>query len=134
LAEHKNKSFFLGVGLTQTHPGYQHLPQFTKLYPPEKVTWEKEPADIRVHVPTVAFEGYLTEKLDEAGRRKHIANYWAAISTLDFYVGAILEALEKEGLADSTIILFTSDHGRHLGEHGGICIGSARTGTWPSRE
>src|SRR5262245_28816988 len=34
LTENKNKTFFLGVGLTQTHPGYQHLPQFTKLYPP----------------------------------------------------------------------------------------------------
>jgi iduronate 2-sulfatase len=108
------------VGLTGTHPGFQHTPEFRKLYPTDKITWEKEPPDIRANVPPVAFEGYLTSKFLDEERRKHIASYYAAISTLDAQVGAIIAALEKNGLVENTIIVFTSDHGRHLGEHGGI--------------
>jgi arylsulfatase A-like enzyme len=43
--------------------------------------------------------------------------YYAMISEVDHYVGEILNTLEHQGLRDSTIILFTSDHGDWLGEH-----------------
>lgn len=44
--------------------------------------------------------------------------YYAAVTEVDYYVGQILEALEANGLAERTIIVFTSDHGEWLGEHG----------------
>jgi len=44
--------------------------------------------------------------------------YRAMIRTVDIQVGRILETLEEEGLLDSTVILFTADHGEMLGDHG----------------
>lgn len=120
LERNKDRPFFLAVGLTATHPGFQHTPQFLKLYPPEKITWTLEPATIRQNVPPVAFKGYLTSEKTDAERRKHTASYFAAVSTLDDQVGNILGALQRHQLTEKTIIVFTSDHGRHLGEHGGI--------------
>ncbi len=46
------------------------------------------------------------------------ANYYGMISLVDHQVGRILAALEDEGLADNTLVVFTSDHGELLGDHG----------------
>ena len=43
--------------------------------------------------------------------------YHASVSFVDAFVGKILTALEATGLRDNTIVIFTSDHGYHLGEH-----------------
>ena len=41
----------------------------------------------------------------------------AATSYMDAQVGKVLSALDEEGLREKTIVIFTSDHGYHLGEH-----------------
>jgi arylsulfatase A-like enzyme len=46
------------------------------------------------------------------------ANYYGMIAFIDHGVGRILDALEEEGLAEDTIVIFTSDHGELLGDHG----------------
>jgi uncharacterized sulfatase len=51
-------------------------------------------------------------------RREAIRAYYAAISFIDAQVGRMLSALEAKGLSGNTIIIFTSDHGFQLGEHG----------------
>ncbi|MCB0634318.1 MAG: sulfatase-like hydrolase/transferase, partial [Lewinella sp.] len=43
--------------------------------------------------------------------------YYASVTYMDVQVGKVLDALEEAGLEDRTIIVFTSDHGYHLGEH-----------------
>jgi arylsulfatase len=59
--------------------------------------------------------GYLSYSEDELQQVK--AAYWAMVSLVDDEVGRILAALEEEGLADNTIVVFTSDHGEMLGDH-----------------
>jgi choline-sulfatase len=44
--------------------------------------------------------------------------YWALVTRLDAMIGAILTALRENGLEENTIILYTSDHGEQVGEHG----------------
>ena len=49
--------------------------------------------------------------------QKAIAAYYASVSYMDAQVGKVLNTLKEEGLEDKTIVIFTSDHGFHLGEH-----------------
>jgi arylsulfatase A-like enzyme len=63
-------------------------------------------------------EGSRTASLTEAQLRKMTANYFGMISLVDHNVGRILSALRDEGLEESTIVVFTSDHGDLLGDHG----------------
>jgi len=49
--------------------------------------------------------------------RRLIANYWGLCSLVDTYAGRILDALEANGQADDTIVVFTSDHGDMMGAH-----------------
>ncbi len=56
--------------------------------------------------------------LDPALAKQAIQAYWASITFADAQVGRILYALEALGLKENTIVLFTSDHGYHMGEHG----------------
>ncbi len=53
----------------------------------------------------------------EADWRRLIANYWGLCSLVDTHVGTILETLEDCGLAEDTIVVFTSDHGDMMGSH-----------------
>jgi arylsulfatase A-like enzyme len=47
-----------------------------------------------------------------------ISNYYGLIREIDDWVGAILDTLDKHGLTDNTLVIFTSDHGEMLGAHG----------------
>ena len=47
-----------------------------------------------------------------------IARYYAMIELIDHNVGRLLEALERTGQRERTVIVFTSDHGEMLGDHG----------------
>ena len=53
----------------------------------------------------------------EAGWRALRAHYFASVSLVDMMVGKITAALERNGLSDNTIVVFTSDHGDLLGDH-----------------
>ncbi len=50
--------------------------------------------------------------------RKELALYYGAIAALDFQMGRLLDALEQLGVAEDTIVCYTSDHGDHLSSHG----------------
>jgi arylsulfatase A-like enzyme len=52
--------------------------------------------------------------------RKHIKGYYAQMTGVDYEFGRVLKCLEDEGLADNTIVIFTSDHGDCLGRHNEI--------------
>ena len=59
----------------------------------------------------------------DAQLRELIANYYGMISLVDHSVGRVLAALQDEGLADNTVVVFTSDHGDWLGDHGLVLKG-----------
>ena len=68
------------------------------------------------HMKTrIKYQGHLA---DTAFLREMNAGYLASTLALDAYMGDVIKTLEEEGILDNTIVVFTSDHGDHLGCHG----------------
>jgi len=63
-------------------------------------------------------EGSRTDPLPEHQLRAMTANYFGMISLIDHNVGRLLDTLDAEGIAEDTLVVFTSDHGDLLGDHG----------------
>ena len=116
----KAKPFWLGVGFVRPHVPFvaprSYFPPFkpyAKLSLPPKVPgdWDDIPK---------AGINYCTSvnmKMDLRRQKKAVGGYYASVAYLDAQVGKVLNALDEAGLRDETIVIFTSDHGFHLGEH-----------------
>ncbi len=58
------------------------------------------------------------DKISEIDLKTAIAAYFGMITCMDHMIGEMLDTLEKQGILDNTYIIYTSDHGESLGEHG----------------
>ncbi|MBI2432157.1 MAG: sulfatase-like hydrolase/transferase [Candidatus Hydrogenedentes bacterium] len=125
LRRHRDEPFILHVNYLEPHmPFWGPLNDLHKLediqFPPnfEDPLEENEPMSYRFRAKKYA--GMYDERFDlaaAAGWRRLIANYWGLVSQIDRSVGGILTTLEELGLAEDTIVVFTSDHGDMMGSH-----------------
>lgn len=60
----------------------------------------------------------VDDSLDDAGRKQCAAIYYALCAWVDHQVGRVMGALEKAGIADTTRVVYTSDHGDNIGARG----------------
>jgi arylsulfatase A-like enzyme len=67
--------------------------------------------------------GYRSHLVDQDQLRRDIAIYYGMISFMDAQIGRILDRLDTLGTADSTLVVFTTDHGHFIGQHGLIAKG-----------
>lgn len=119
----KNETpFFLAVGLYRPHTPYVAPKKYFDMYDVDSIRVPTIPAGYHDTLPKPAVTSINRRKeernLDQALARQAIQAYYASISFADAQVGRILDALAANGLADNTIVVFTSDHGYHMGEHG----------------
>jgi len=117
----KDKPFFLAVGLFRPHTPYVAPKKYFDMYPREKLVIPKIPAGYRETLPKPARTSVSRKdqvNLSEDLARQTIQAYYASITFADAQLGRILDALDETGLAKNTIVVFTSDHGYHMGEHG----------------
>ena len=56
--------------------------------------------------------------MDDALLRRNMAIYYGMVSFMDDQIGRILDSLDALGIADNTVVVFTTDHGHYLGHHG----------------
>ena len=117
----RDKPFFVAAGFYRPHCPYVAPKKYFDLYPIEKVTMPQGPWDYIKSVPPAALSStnpwpWLGVKEQQA--RESLQAYWAAISFVDAQIGRLLDALERLRLADNTIVVFWSDHGYHVGDHG----------------
>ncbi|BDD91980.1 sulfatase [Pandoraea sp. NE5] len=75
------------------------------------------------HIRRIREEYSRIGEVSDQQLRELIANYYGMISLVDDNVGRILDTLQQQGLADNTIVVFTSDHGEWLGDHGLVLKG-----------
>lgn len=111
--------FFLAVGFFRPHTPYVAPKKYFDLY--DKDTLPVEPAPrLEDRIPEGAFGSAKKEQeeMTDDQRREARQAYYASISFMDAQLGRVISALDRLGLAESTIVVFTSDHGYHLGEHG----------------
>ena len=57
-------------------------------------------------------------QMDEQRSREIMASYYGMVSLMDHHIGRIIDHLEEKGILEDTIIIFTSDHGDYMGNHG----------------
>lgn len=120
IAAHKDEPFFLGVGFVRPHVPFvaprSYYPPFkpySKLTLPEKLAgdWDDVPK------AGINYKTSVNMKMDVRRQKKAVGGYYASVAYMDRQVGKVLDALSDAGLDDNTIVIFTSDHGYHLGEH-----------------
>ncbi len=120
-AARSGRPFYIAAGFRRPHTPYIAPRKYFDLYPPERMTWPAEPPGHLAGIPPIALTyppGAPT--LPEARRAGVMSAYFASISFMDAQVGVLLDAIDRLKLWDRTVVVFQSDHGYHLGEHGGL--------------
>jgi arylsulfatase A-like enzyme len=120
------KPFFIAVGFSEPHSPPTAPKRFFDLYDPATI---ELPPDFQPHptvpdgfpracLPGVNYDLFMQRDATPDAAREMIRAYRASASWTDWNVGRVLDALDRLGLAQNTIVIFTSDHGYHLGEKG----------------
>jgi arylsulfatase A-like enzyme len=120
-AKAKSGPFMCYIALTSPHDPRTPPPPFDKMYDPTKIPLPKnfypvhpfDNGDLNVRDEQLL----PTPRTPEAIKRE-IALYYGMISEMDAQVGRILDALDKEGLRENTLIIFAGDNGLAVGQHG----------------
>ncbi|HOI28466.1 MAG TPA: sulfatase-like hydrolase/transferase [Melioribacteraceae bacterium] len=125
LKRNKNNPFILYVNFLEPHPPFngplndKYDPDYIDLPPNfDDDLEEDEPLRYRMIREKLFNEKYKGEPLRTAQDwRKMKSKYWGLVSQVDLSIGAILKNVEDLGLAENTIVIFTSDHGEMMGAH-----------------
>ncbi|MFI4874544.1 MAG: sulfatase, partial [Blastopirellula sp. JB062] len=118
LRKHKNERFFLAVGMIRPHVPLVAPAKFFEPYPADAMKLPPKIADDWDDIPKLGVSrNSEATGMTLSGQRQTLAAYYAAVAYMDYQVGRILDELSQLGLAENTIVVFTSDHGYHLGEH-----------------
>jgi iduronate 2-sulfatase len=116
----RNENFFLTVGFYRPHTPYVAPKKWFDLYPLDKITLPALSEDDRTRTPAPAYRSSKKdqENISDEQRKQAIQAYHSSTSFMDAQVGIVVDALDRLGLAKDTVIVFVSDHGYHLADHG----------------
>ena len=120
LKRHKDKPFFLACGFVRPHVPLVAPAKYFDLYDRDAMIAPVVPENDLEDVPGIIRNYKRNSTSYGVTPELHkglLEAYYASISYMDAQVGRVLDALEELGLADNTIIVFTSDHGYLLGHH-----------------
>lgn len=132
-----NEQFFCWASFFDPHPQYLVPSNWAEMYDCEKITLphivegeferatelhkltqEEKPDFSKYNESGWAIHGCHSQIKDKEEAKKELAIYYSMISLMDKYIGKILDKLDDLGLTDNTLIVFTTDHGNFLGQHG----------------
>jgi uncharacterized sulfatase len=141
-ATRRDEPFFLWASFFDPHPPYLVPEPWDTLYDPARLTvpeglpgehaanpphfhlTQEEAPDFSPWQETVQMNhGLHTHRRSREQRARELAIYYGMISLMDAGIGRILKRLEDLGLAEDTLVVFTSDHGHFLGQHGLVAKG-----------
>jgi arylsulfatase A-like enzyme len=133
-----DEPFFLWSSFFDPHPDYLVPEPWDTMYDPDKLTLpklvegehENNPPHFQMTQEAkpdfsawkgdgFGIHGYHShQRYDEPEQRRNMATYYGMISMMDAYIGRILDKLDALGIAEETLIVFTTDHGHFFGQHG----------------
>lgn len=126
----KTEPLFLQIGFPGPHPPYDPVPRYAEPYLQKDLRLMEVTRDeldgqpppfkaLRVHNNKVDHDSVVLD-LEPTHEQRHRqrAYYLANVTMIDEKVGQIMEALEENGYLENTIVIFTSDHGDCLTDHG----------------
>lgn len=133
----RDEPFFLWASFLDPHPPYLVPEPWDTMYDPDDLTIPEVSDGEHEHNPPhfgltqqedpdfapwresgFAVHGLHSHREPPERRRQLVATYYAMVSLLDKYVGKLLDQLERLGIADDTIVVFSTDHGHFFGQHG----------------
>ena len=117
------ENFFLAYGLYRPHTPYVAPKKYYDLYETKKMEIPTSSDQYLKSLPipaavSVRDKGVVQNNMDINTAKTIKEAYYATTSFVDAQVGRVLDKLKETGLDKNTIVVFTSDHGYHLGEHG----------------
>jgi arylsulfatase A-like enzyme len=127
ISENRERPFVLYVGFLEPHTPY--VGPLGDLYPPQSLSvaphYRQKPEEGAALVNRMLADQYMSQGVmyeqdltTEAGCRHTKAQYYGNVTLVDRAVGEILQALDRAGLSDDTLVVYTSDHGDMMGDHG----------------
>jgi arylsulfatase A-like enzyme len=127
-----DRPLFLEIGFPGPHPPFDPIPRYAEEYMEKDLPLpDVSEADLRDQPPPLHQKreyysevdsdaiGFPLDPTDEQLHRMR-AYYYANVAMIDEKVGEILDALEANGYGEDTIVVFASDHGEGLGDHGHV--------------
>ena len=135
----RNKPFFIWSSFFDPHPPYLVPEPWDKMYNPDDMSLpvvpENDMDDMPYHYRMTQtpdnkwglkyvedgeeVHGFFSQLgVSNEQARKNKSLYYGMVSMMDKYIGKILDYLDEKNLTDNTIIIFTTDHGNHIGSHG----------------
>ena len=127
-----DRPLFLEVGFPGPHPPFDPVERYAEEYLDRDVPMpDVDQKDLQSQPPPLRQKrefyaevdsdsvGYPLDPNEENVRRMR-AYYYANVAMIDEKVGQLMEALETNGYGENTVVIFTSDHGEGLGDHGHI--------------
>lgn len=120
IKKQSDQPFWLGVGFVRPHVPfvapktyYQPFLPYSKMVLPDKRddAWADTPK------AGINYKTSVNMKMNLRQQKKAVGGYYASVAFMDAQVGKVMQALRESGKDKNTIVIFTSDHGYHLGEH-----------------
>lgn len=120
----QDEPFFLVTSFLKPHEPFMPAKRFAKMYQSDQMrlsdTWGKANLDSLPREVQHSIERcqYTPELSDANEARKRMAYYYGNLAQMDDCAGQVLNALDRLGLSDNTIVIYTADHGEMLGDLG----------------
>ena len=138
----EGRPFFTWASFLDPHPPYVVSEPWASMYDPAdmvpgkvcgdehaknprhfRLTQQRQP-DFSDYQEDKGIHGFHSHLRDEQRLREDMATYYGMISLMDQQIGRILDALDRLGAAENTLVVFTTDHGHFLGQHGLVAKGA----------
>jgi len=118
-----DKPFFIALGIQKPHVPFLAPDKYFDLYPVDEIPFHRDDANLWDTIPRDAISGrykdfgFVLGEENIARRQTFMQAYHACVSFIDAQLEIVFAQLKAQGLWDNTIIVLTSDHGYHLGDH-----------------